>query len=174
MEWGANTDFQKIFDKVLCAAVKEKLSQDELMKRIFVFTDMEFDQANGKQGIYRTQIYGRLVDWKERYKKIVEERKEWVKNGKSIMNKAWETDYEVIQRKYREFGYSRVPEIVFWNLRNSSSTPVVANQNGVAMVSGFSKNLLTVFVEEGGIVNLEQVMELAIAGEEHKKLAVHD
>ena len=78
------------------------------------------------------------------------------------------------QHLIRNSHLPRVPEIVFWNLRNSSSTPVVATQNGVAMVSGFSKNLLTLFLEEGGIVNPEQVMELAIAGEEYKKLAVYD
>ncbi|KAH9682075.1 hypothetical protein KPL71_027200 [Citrus sinensis] len=35
------------------------------------------------------------------------------------------------------------PETVFWNLRYSPSTPVVAKQTGVAMLNGFSKNLLT-------------------------------
>ncbi|ESR33444.1 hypothetical protein CICLE_v10006998mg [Citrus x clementina] len=42
------------------------------------------------------------------------------------------------------------PETVFWNLRYSPSTPVVAKQTGVAMLNGFSKNLLSVFLNEGG------------------------
>ena len=41
-------------------------------------------------------------------------------------------------------------------------------------MSGFAKNLLTLFLEEGGIVNPEDVMRLAIAGEEYKKLVVYD
>ncbi|CAI0457895.1 unnamed protein product [Linum tenue] len=88
--------------------------------------------------------------------------------------RSWETDYQAIQRKFGEKGYSRVPEIVFWNLRDSSATPVVGTQNGVALVSGFSKNLLTMFMDGGGIVNPEDVMGLAIAGEEYKKLVVFD
>nr|GLL41158.1 uncharacterized protein LOC109185905 isoform X3 [Ipomoea trifida] len=106
-----------------------------MIRRVFVFSDMEFDQ---------------------------------------VSENSWETDYEVIQRKFREKGFTNVPEVVFWNLRASQSTPVVGNQSGVALVSGFSKNLLTIFLENGGIINPEEVMELAISGEEYKKLAVLD
>ena len=41
-------------------------------------------------------------------------------------------------------------------------------------MSGFAKNLLTLFLEEGGIVNPEDVMRLAIAGGEYKELVVYD
>nr|GMD72051.1 uncharacterized protein LOC109185905 isoform X2 [Ipomoea batatas] len=76
---------------------------------------------------------------------------------------SWETDYEVNTKEIQGEGLSRnVPEVVFWNLRASRSTPVVGNQSGVALVSGFSKNLLTIFLENGGIINPEEVMELAI------------
>ena len=44
----------------------------------------------------------------------------------------------------------------------------------LALVSGFAKNLLTLFLEEGGIVNPEDVMRLAIAGGEYKELVVYD
>ncbi|XP_059277463.1 uncharacterized protein LOC132031464 [Lycium ferocissimum] len=135
MDWGMNTNFQKVFDRILEVAVQGNLSEDQMIKRIFVFSDMEFDQAS--------------------------------KN-------AWETDYQAIQRKFSEKGYKNVPEIVFWNLRASRSTPVLEKQSGVALVSGFSKNLLTMFLEGGGIVNPEEVMELAISGEEYQKLAIFD
>ncbi|XP_071938076.1 uncharacterized protein [Coffea arabica] len=135
MDWGGSTNFQGVFDRILEVAVEGKLSQEQLIKRVFVFSDMEFNEAS--------------------------------------MN-PWETDYQAIQRKFRENGYQNVPEVVFWNLRDSRSTPVLANQSGVALVSGFSKNLLTMFLEGGGVVNPEEVMELAIAGEEYKKLAVFD
>nr|GMD59740.1 uncharacterized protein LOC113734273 [Ipomoea batatas] len=135
MECGMNTNFQKPFDRILEIAVEGNLSQEQMIRRVFVFSDMEFDQ---------------------------------------VSENSWETDYEVIQRKFREKGFTNVPEVVFWNLRASQSTPVVGNQSGVALVSGFSKNLLTIFLENGGIVNPEEVMELAISGEEYKKLAVLD
>ncbi|XP_009790352.1 uncharacterized protein [Nicotiana sylvestris] len=135
MDWGMNTNFQKVFDRILEVAVEGKLSEDQMIKRLFVFSDMEFDQAS---------------------------------------ENAWETDYQAIQRKFVEKGYKNVPEIVFWNLRDSRSTPVLEKQSGVALVSGFSKNLLTMFLEGGGIVNPVDVMELAISGDEYKKLVVYD
>ncbi|KAG8373927.1 hypothetical protein BUALT_Bualt11G0076100 [Buddleja alternifolia] len=107
-----------------------------MIKRLFVFSDMEFDQAS---------------------------------------ETPWETDYEAIVRKFRESGYGDcVPEIVFWNLRDSRATPVPGDKTGVALVSGFSKNLMTLFLEEGGILNPEDVMEAAISGEEYSKLVVVD
>ncbi|KAH6798536.1 Uncharacterized conserved protein UCP015417 [Perilla frutescens var. frutescens] len=136
MEWGMNTDFQKVFDVILQVAVKGKLKAEEMIKRLFVFSDMEFDQAS--------------------------------------LN-PWETDYQTIVRKYTEKGYGGcVPEIVFWNLRDSRATPVPANQPGVALVSGFSKNLITMFLEKGGIVDPVAVMEAAISGKEYQKLVVMD
>ncbi|KAL0426690.1 UNVERIFIED_CONTAM: hypothetical protein Slati_2843800 [Sesamum latifolium] len=87
----------------------------------------------------------------------------------------WETDYQAIVRKFTEKGYGDcIPEIVFWNLRESRATPVPGNQPGVALVSGFSKNLMTLFLEEGGILNPEAVMDIAISGEEYQKLVVLD
>ncbi|KFK31719.1 hypothetical protein AALP_AA6G150100 [Arabis alpina] len=156
MDWGMNTDFQKVFDRILEVAVENNLTDDQMIKRLFVFSDMEFDSAIGLK-----------VD----YSMSMEER---LKTSKEQSKEKWETDYEVVQRKYKENGFKNVPEMVFWNLRDSSATPVVAKQEGVAMVSGFSKNLLTLFLEEGGIVNPEDVMWLAIKGEEYKKLAVYD
>ncbi|KAL8254273.1 hypothetical protein R6Q59_032494 [Mikania micrantha] len=136
MEWGMNTDFQKVFDLILEVASNCRLTQQQMIKRVFVFSDMEFDEASVNP---------------------------------------WETDYQVIKRKFADKGYGgAVPEMVFWNLRDSSATPVAANDHGVALVSGFSKNLMTLFMEDGGRLNPEGVMESAISGEEYKKLVVVD
>ncbi|GMH03908.1 hypothetical protein Nepgr_005747 [Nepenthes gracilis] len=136
MDWGMNTNFQKVFDLILQVAVEGNLKEDQMIKRVFVFSDMEFDEASSNR---------------------------------------WETDYMVIQRKFTEKGYGNVvPEIVFWNLRNSRATPVPGTQKGVALVSGFSKNLLKLFLEEGGILNPEATMEAAIAGAEYQDLVVLD
>ncbi|CAN8267726.1 unnamed protein product [Cochlearia groenlandica] len=159
MDWGMNTDFQKVFDRILEVAVENNLTDDQMIKRLFVFSDMEFDNAIGDS------------NWKVNYSLSVEER---FKLSKQQSKEKWDTDYEVVQKKYKENGFESVPEMVFWNLRDSSATPVVANQKGVAMVSGFSKNLLNVFLEEGGVLNPEDVMWIAIKGEEYKKLAVYD
>ncbi|KAI3504139.1 hypothetical protein L1887_32684 [Cichorium endivia] len=150
---GFNTNFQKVFDRMLEVGVNGKLTEDQMVKRVFVFSDMEFDQAS---------------------------------------DDPWETDYEAIERKFRDHGYENVPEIVFWNLRDSLSTPVSGGRKGVALLSGFSKNLLTLFLEEGGVIkpedvpnksdvkvgdgglNPEDTMEAAISGELYQKLVVCD
>ncbi|XP_068666852.1 uncharacterized protein [Aristolochia californica] len=135
MEWGMNTDFQSVFDRILDVAVAAKLDEDKMIKRLFVFSDMEFDRASANP---------------------------------------WETDYEVIKRKFRDSGYSKVPEMVFWNLRDSGAIPVAGETKGVALVSGFSKNLLTIFLEGEGVVNPVSVMEAALEGEVYEELVVYD
>ncbi|XP_040376284.1 uncharacterized protein LOC102702727 [Oryza brachyantha] len=136
MDWGMNTDFQAVFDKILEVAAGAALSPDKMLRRVLVFSDMEFDQASAQP---------------------------------------WETDYEAIVRKYTAAGYgAAVPEVVFWNLRDSKAVPVTSNQKGVALVSGFSKNLLKLFLDDGGALSPRAVMEKAIAGPEYDNLVVFD
>ncbi|TYK16024.1 GPI inositol-deacylase PGAP1-like protein [Cucumis melo var. makuwa] len=136
MHWGVNTDFQKVFDQILKVAVDGKLKEEQMIKRVFVFSDMEFDQASAT---------------------------------------SWETDYQVIVRKFTEKGYgSAVPQIVFWNLRDSRATPVPGKEKGVALVSGYSKNLMNLFLDGDGVIQPEAVMEQAISGNEYQKLVVLD
>ncbi|KAK1359015.1 hypothetical protein POM88_043489 [Heracleum sosnowskyi] len=95
MDWGNRTDFQMVFDEILKVAVAAKLSENQMIRTVFVFSDMEFNEAS---------------------------------------ENLWETDYTVIQKKFKKNGYERVPNIVFLNLRNSSATPVTDTENGVAML----------------------------------------
>jgi hypothetical protein len=148
MQWDMNTNFQAVFDRILSTAVDGRLPPEKMIRTVFVFSDMEFDQAQA------TTYYHHY--WQQR-------------------DCAWETDYQVICRKFRDAGYGGVvPQIVFWNLRDSRSTPVTSTQPGVAMVSGFAKNLVKIFLENDGVVNAEAVMKAAIAGEEYQKLAIFD
>jgi hypothetical protein len=48
---------------------------------------------------------------------------------------------QMIRRKYEEAGYT-VPQIVFWNLNAYDNVPVKHDENGVAMVSGFSPTIV--------------------------------
>ncbi|KAL0735991.1 hypothetical protein Bca4012_012201 [Brassica carinata] len=157
MKWGMNTDFQKVFDLILKVAVDGRLKPEQMIRRVFVFSDMEFDQAavsTSSESHYNTRVtYGYTTRDANR----------------------WETDYEAIARKYREAGYGDVvPEIVFWNLRDSRSTPVNGSKKGVALVSGFSKNLIKMFLDNDGEINPMAIMETAISGAEYSKLVVVD
>jgi len=52
---------------------------------------------------------------------------------------------EMIKRKYADSGYE-MPKVVFWNLRATDNVPVKFNENGVALVSGFSPSILKAIV----------------------------
>ncbi|CAO1948722.1 unnamed protein product [Urochloa humidicola] len=141
MHWGYNTNFQAVFDKLLSVAVAGKLPPERMVKKVFVFSDMEFDQAS---------------------------------------NAPWETDYEAITRKFKAAGYGDViPDIVFWNLRDSRSVPVTSDQKGVALVSGYSKNMIKLFIDGEEVVpdkipTPREVMDKAISWPEYEKLVIFD
>lgn len=47
--WGGNTDFVSVLeDLILLMAIKNKLKQDQVVKSLFVFSDMQFDSAKGR------------------------------------------------------------------------------------------------------------------------------
>jgi hypothetical protein len=52
-----------------------------------------------------------------------------------------ESAQQMIQRMYQEKGYT-VPNIVYWNVRDSVGIPVKVNQRGVALVSGYSPSIM--------------------------------
>lgn len=45
--WGGSTDFRKMMDLILQIALRHKLTQDQLPKFLFVFSDMQFNAADG-------------------------------------------------------------------------------------------------------------------------------
>lgn len=50
--WGFTTNFLSVFeDLLLPIAVNHKLTQEQMVKRIFVFSDMQFDKASDDSGI---------------------------------------------------------------------------------------------------------------------------
>ena len=52
------------------------------------------------------------------------------------------TNFQVIDKKYGTFGYKR-PDLIFWNVNGSiDDFPVTSNDDGTAMISGFSANIL--------------------------------
>lgn len=60
----------------------------------------------------------------------------------SATGRSSDTAFTMAQRKYEAAGYE-LPKIIFWNLAaRGNNTPVEFNQNGVALVSGYSPSLL--------------------------------
>lgn len=135
MEGGCHIDFQMIFKRILKVGYYGNLRDNEMIERVFVFSDVAFDRASKYD---------------------------------------WETDYRVIRRKFRKYGFNKVPELVFWYLGGSKATLVPSKQEGVVLVNGFSKNLLNLFFVKGGEMNANTLMQSAIAGEKYKNLVVLD
>ncbi|CEG78905.1 hypothetical protein RMATCC62417_13441 [Rhizopus microsporus] len=127
MEAGFNTNLESVFlDVLLPMAIENKLKQEDMVKRLFIFTDMEFDENGQNHGIhYDSEAY----------------------------RKRHETTYDSICRKYREAGYEP-PEMVWWNLAGCSSAslenldaPVTKDQVGVKMLSGLSASMVKTFLD---------------------------
>ncbi|KAK3680914.1 hypothetical protein B0T22DRAFT_474364 [Podospora appendiculata] len=132
-QWGMNTDFEAVFTKlILPNAVEAHLPKEDMIKRVFVFSDMQFDEAN---------------------------REEWDDQGPGA-RRDWYTCYERIEAAFKSAGYD-VPELVFWNLAGGRAgyaadvvadgdpvapKPAEADTKGVALVSGYSQGMLKTFL----------------------------
>jgi hypothetical protein len=118
--WGMTTDFHAVFMKLLLPlAVKNGVKQEDMIRRLFVFSDMQFDSARSTRNPDKSD---------------------------------WQTNHDEIATAYREAGYE-VPEVVYWNLaapadKGLRAMPVTGEQKGVALLNGFSPNLLKVFMGE--------------------------
>uniref|UniRef100_A0A453GX23 TROVE domain-containing protein n=1 Tax=Aegilops tauschii subsp. strangulata TaxID=200361 RepID=A0A453GX23_AEGTS len=132
---GAN--LQAVFNKILKVAVAGALAKDQMVRRVFVLSDMEFDGWTGGE--------------------------------------AWVSEHEAIRKRFAAEGFA-APEVVFWNVGGTSkaASPVVAAQAGVALVSGYSKNLVRLFLEADGVLTPSAIMADAISGPEYDALEVLD
>ena len=131
--WGMNTDLHAVFVRLLLPlAIKHRVPREEMVKRLFVFSDMQFDNAAAAA------------------------------DGSGDAGDAasgWETNHDVIERAYAEAGYD-VPEIVYWNLAGELQTvPVEAERRGVALMSGFSPAMMKVFMGEVGAGEDDEVLD---------------
>jgi hypothetical protein len=132
LDFGLNTDFLAVFLQCLLPiAVENKLKKEDMIKQVFVFSDMQFDQAEED---YSRPHYS------------------WSKKSKNL----WATNYDIIKQKFEEHGYD-VPRRVFWNLNGTHSTilgadptvpkPALADTPNTAIVSGYSPGMLKTFLE---------------------------
>jgi hypothetical protein len=75
-------------------------------------------------------------------------------------NQASHTNYtaiDMIRLKYEDSGYE-MPKVVFWNIASRNDNfPVGADENGTALISGFSPSILKT-VLSGNAMNPVQIM----------------
>ncbi len=68
-----------------------------------------------------------------------------------------ESSFEMISREFSEAGYV-LPQMVFWNVRSTSTLPVMSGVKGVSLVSGYSPNVLKSVMEDRLVTPEETVM----------------
>lgn len=111
----ANTNIEKVFNLILDTAISNHMSQADLPKNILIISDMEFDSCAIAGDRNRYGYYGNKPDARL---------------------------FTVIENRFKAAGY-KMPRLVFWNLCSRTGTvPVKENDLGVALVSGFSVNVV--------------------------------
>jgi len=116
--WQMNTDLQAVFDLVLNTAKQNNVPQEDLPKTIYIVSDMEFDEANGGAGGFRTVANPRL------------------------------TNFEAIKQKYASAGYEMPTLVFWNVDSRNNNVPVKQNEDGVILVSGCSPSIFKMVMEK--------------------------
>ena len=116
VDFGYNTDFVKCCEMIIEYGKEHNIDDEDMPKKLFIYTDMQFDEAT-------TNI-------------------ESEGGGNGI-----ETLYKTIVKMFKAVDYTP-PKFIFWNLNSShkESFPVNCKTEGTAMISGFSEQLLKIFM----------------------------
>ena len=109
-KYGFSTDFIKCNQLIINFANLFNVPKENMPKKMFVFTDMQFNNASN--------------------------------NSCNL-----ETVYKTIIKKYNDANYNS-PKFIFWNLNSNSREvfPVNCDTEGTAIISGFSEQLLKIFM----------------------------
>lgn len=115
----ANTNIEAVFDLILDTAVRNLMPQKDLPANILIISDMEFDSCA-------------VVGGSSRYS----------------YNRPTASLFQTIAERYAAKGY-KMPRLVFWNVNSRTGTiPIIENALGVALVSGFSTNIVKMVMND--------------------------
>ena len=120
-DWDQNTNLEAVFDLILSTAIANNTPQEDLPSKLYIISDMQFDQARGSQ----SNFWG--------YRNTRYEPKTFMASMKE---------------KYANAGYT-MPAIVYWNVRASNCGMFQETFEGenCAMVSGYSPSLFKAVIE---------------------------
>ena len=113
-DWGRNTNLRAVFDLLLHIAKSNRVRKADMPKRLYIFSDMQFDGCVTFKGAY---------NWNYR-----------------ITTDEINSDLEKIKLQWEAEGYD-FPQVIFWNLRASQNN-IPAIGEGFSYVSGFSPNMI--------------------------------
>ncbi|KAK7702995.1 hypothetical protein SLS64_009266 [Diaporthe eres] len=130
-DWAMTTDFVAVFERlILPMAIENKLAQEDMVKRVFVFSDMQFNSARSGYG-----------------------KDKWSSSHERIQKKFQDAGYEMPELVFWNLaggraGYAGAPPS-FPAGDPVAPKPVTAYEVGTALVSGYSQGMLKVFLDNG-------------------------
>jgi hypothetical protein len=145
MNAGTSTNFEATSDLIIDFAKKYGLTQENMPKKLICLTDMQFnssigayDEEAGEAG--EDYEAGEYCEAGEDY-----EAGEVKKPDDKLI-----TLHKTIIEKYKKNNYI-APKFIYWDLsgdnRNNNTFPVSASEEGTAIISGFSEQLLKIFMK---------------------------
>lgn len=142
-DWGMNTNLEAAFKLILRQATRHSLPQSEMPTKLLILSDMEFDAA--------TRTDSR---WHSRDEKVPK----------------WNpTAQQMIEKMYVDAGY-KMPQIIYWNIQSrNDGVPVSFDQQGTALVSGFSPAIMQSLIK-GEISSPIQIMDGVIMSERYAQV----
>ncbi|KAK0667084.1 hypothetical protein QBC41DRAFT_304622 [Cercophora samala] len=130
-EWGGSTDFCAVFSRlILPMAIQNAVKPEDMVKRVFVFSDMHFNSAQYGAG-----------QWSSSFERIQKDFKE--------------AGYEMPELVFWNLAGGRAG----YNSYNIAPKPVAADQVGTALVSGYSQGMLKVFLGGAGFDEVKEESE---------------
>ena len=143
-DWGMSTNLEKAYKLILDQAVKHNISQEEMPTQLLILSDMEFDQATDQ----RVEVIG------------------WGEQSRDTWNP---TAQEMVEKMFTDAGY-KVPNIVYWNIQSrNGNVPVRFDQDGTALISGFSPSIMTSLLG-GAEMNPQSIMMETIGKERYSHI----
>ena len=125
--WGGSTDFEAACEMILQAAQAARLKPDEVPDLI-VFSDMQFNQANGGGG-----GHGGGCNWETHHERLT---RRFAEVGRAVCSEPY-----------------AAPRIIYWNLRgDTAGFPAAADAPNTQLLSGFSPSLLKLVLSGKDIV----------------------
>lgn len=142
-DWGMNTNIESVFELILNTAVKNGLDQSEIVDKIYIISDMNFDSATTSGGWYRSS--------------------EVPKPNKALFKK--------IERRYQMYGY-KMPNLVFWNVDARNEVfPMTMTDTGVQLVSGCSPSIFK-HLMKGKFVSAYELMLDVLNDERYSSVTI--
>lgn len=122
----SNTDIGKVYRLILDVAKSRNVPKEEMIERVLIISDMEFDAAVTMSDTAAN----------ERARSLSE-----ASLDRSCCCSSKESTFEFYKKEFEAAGYE-LPEIVFWNVEaRDTHLPVTMNEKGVKLVSGASANI---------------------------------